>query len=121
MMQHSEERSESPELARALRRQALGRGADETRVAAGELDGVLKRNRGRWVRNKLVRVGMRRAPYLGWPNTYTFTKSLGESLLARRGKDLSIAVVRPSIVESSRHSPFAGWNEGINRSEERRV
>jgi Male sterility protein/haloacid dehalogenase-like hydrolase len=116
MIRHIEERSESPELARALRRQALGRGADETRVAAGELDGVLKRNRGRWIRNKLVRVGMRRAQYLGWPNTYTFTKSLGESILARRGKDLPIAVVRPSIVESSRHSPFSGWNEGINTS-----
>jgi alcohol-forming fatty acyl-CoA reductase len=116
MIRHIEERSESPELSRALRRQALGRGADESRVAAGELDGVLKRNRGRWVRNKLVRVGMRRAQHLGWPNTYTFTKSLGESLLARRGKDLPIAVVRPSIVESSRHSPFSGWNEGINTS-----
>jgi fatty acyl-CoA reductase len=116
MMQHIEERSESPELERALRRQALGRGADESRVAAGELDGVLKRNRGRWVRNKLTRVGMRRAQYLGWPNTYTFTKSLGESLLARRGKDLPIAIVRPSIVESSQYSPFSGWNEGINTS-----
>ena len=115
-MQHIEERSESPELARALRRQALGRGADESRVAAGELDGVLKRNRSRWVRNKLTRVGMRRAQYLGWPNTYTFTKSLGESLLARRGKDLPIAIVRPSIVESSQYSPFSGWNEGINTS-----
>jgi thioester reductase-like protein len=111
-----EERSESPELARALRRQALGRGTDETRVAAGELDGVLKRNRSRWVRNKLVRVGMRRAQYLGWPNTYTFTKSLGESILARGGRDLPIAVVRPSIVESSTSSPFSGWNEGINTS-----
>jgi fatty acyl-CoA reductase len=111
-----EERSASQELARALRRQALGRGVDETRVAAGELDGVLKRNRSRWVRNKLVRVGMRRAQYLGWPNTYTFTKSLGESILARHGKDLPIAVVRPSIVESSTTSPFSGWNEGINTS-----
>jgi long-chain acyl-CoA synthetase len=111
-----EERSESPELARALRRQALGRGADESRVAAGELDGVLKRNRSRWVRNKLARVGMKRAEYLGWPNTYTFTKSLGESILARRGKDLPIAIVRPSIVESSTATPFSGWNEGINTS-----
>src|SRR5258707_6522918 len=115
-MQHIEERSESPELARALRRQALGRGADETRVAARELDGVLKRNRSRWVRNKLVRVGMRRAQHLGWPNTYTFTKSLGESILARHGKDLPIAIVRPSIVESSQYTPFSGWNEGINTS-----
>jgi len=111
-----EERSESPELARALRRQALGRGADESRVAAGELDGVLKRNRSRWVKNKLVRVGMRRAQYLGWPNTYTFTKSLGESILAQRGRDLPIAIVRPSIVESSQYTPFSGWNEGINTS-----
>jgi hypothetical protein len=115
-MQHIEDRSESPELARALRRQALGRGADETRVASGELDGVLKRNRSRWVRNKLVRVGMRRAQHLGWPNTYTFTKSLGESILARYGQDLPIAIVRPSIVESSQYTPFSGWNEGINTS-----
>ena len=116
MIRRIEERSESPELERALRRQALGRGADEIRVAAGELDGVVKRNRVRWARNKLVRVGMRRAQYLGWPNTYTFTKSLGESILARRGRDLPIAVVRPSIVESSTRSPFSGWNEGVNTS-----
>src|SRR5205807_2309809 len=49
-------------------------------------------------------------------NTYTFTKSLGESILARRGRDLPIAIVRPSIVESSERSPFTGWNEGINTS-----
>ena len=116
MVQRIEERAESPELGRALRRVALGRGADESKVAPKELDGVVKRNRVRWVRNKLVRVGMRRAQYLGWPNTYTFTKSLGESILARRGKDLPIAIVRPSIVESSTRSPFAGWNEGVNTS-----
>jgi long-chain acyl-CoA synthetase len=59
---------------------------------------------------------MKRAQYLGWPNTYTFTKSLGESVLARRGKDLPISIVRPSIVESSTRSPFSGWNEGVNTS-----
>jgi len=116
MIQRIEERAEGPELTRALRRQALGRGADESKVAAGELDGVVKRNRVRWSRNKLVRVGMKRAQYLGWPNTYTFTKSLGESVLARRGKDLPISIVRPSIVESSTRSPFSGWNEGVNTS-----
>ena len=111
-----EERAESPELDKALRRQALGRGGNEGSAPAGELDGVLKRNRARWARNRLVRVGLRRAQHLGWPNTYTFTKSLGESILARRGRDLPIAIVRPSIVESSERSPFAGWNEGINTS-----
>jgi alcohol-forming fatty acyl-CoA reductase len=109
-------RAESPELTGALCRQALGRGGDASKVAADELVGVLKRNRLRWARNRLVRVGMRRAQHLGWPNTYTFTKSLGESILALRGRDLPIAIVRPSIVESSERSPFSGWNEGINTS-----
>jgi long-chain acyl-CoA synthetase len=115
-IRHVQERSESPELDKALRRQALGRSGNEAAAPAGELDGVLKRNRARWARNRLVRVGLRRAQHLGWPNTYTFTKSLGESILARRGRDLPIAIVRPSIVESSERSPFTGWNEGINTS-----
>jgi thioester reductase-like protein len=116
LIRRVQERSESPELTKALRRQALGRGGDDSSVPAAELDGVLRRNRVRWSRNRLVRAGMRRAQHLGWPNTYTFTKSLGESILSRRGRDLAVAVVRPSIVESSTRSPFAGWNEGINTS-----
>ena len=115
-IRHVEERAEGPELDKALRRQALGRGGNEASAPAGELDGVLKRNRARWARNRLARVGLRRAQHLGWPNTYTFTKSLGESILARRGRGLPIAIVRPSIVESSERSPFTGWNEGINTS-----
>src|SRR6202790_2362074 len=116
MIGRIEARSESPELDRAMRRQALGRAGDASSVPAAELEGVLKRNRVRWARNKLLRVGLRRAQHLGWPNTYTFTKSLGESILARHGSDLPIAIVRPSIVESSERSPFTGWNEGINTS-----
>jgi long-chain acyl-CoA synthetase len=115
-IQRIETRSESPELSKALRRQALGRGVDAAAAPAEELQGVLKRNRARWARNRLVRVGLRRAQHLGWPNIYTFTKSLGESILARQGRDLPIAIVRPSIVESSERSPFTGWNEGINTS-----
>src|SRR5947199_400810 len=111
-----EARAESPELSKALRRHVLGRGGDETAAPAAELEGVLRRNRARCVRNRLTHVGLRRAQHLGWPNTYTFTKSLGESILARQGKDLPIAIVRPSIVESSERSPFTGWNEGINTS-----
>lgn len=116
MVKRIEERAQSPELGKALQRQALGRGGDPAKVATDELDGVLRRNRARWVRNRLVRVGMKRAARLGWPNTYTFTKSLGESVLAERGRDLPVAIVRPSIVESSTRTPFIGWNEGINTS-----
>src|SRR5215831_15403777 len=60
--------------------------------------------------------GKRRAKELGWPNTYTLSKSLAESLLAKYGAGLPIAIVRPAIVESSTAQPFRGWNEGINTS-----
>ncbi len=116
MVKRIEERSESPEIAKALRRQALGRSGDSSSVASEELQAVMVRNRARWVRNRLVRAGMKRAQHLGWPNTYTFTKSLGESILAQQDRDLAIAIVRPSIVESSERTPFTGWNEGINTS-----
>src|SRR4029077_12592375 len=71
-----EERAESPELTKALRRQALGRGGDPSAVPATELDGVVKRNRLRWARNRLVRIGLRRAPPFGWADTDTFSERL---------------------------------------------
>jgi long-chain acyl-CoA synthetase len=111
-----EARSESQEMTAALRRQALGRRSDPAKFSADEVDNVLRRNRQRWVRNRLTRVGVKRAERLGWPNTYTLTKSLAESLMASRGADLPVAIVRPSIVETSTDLPFSGWNEGINTS-----
>jgi long-chain acyl-CoA synthetase len=111
-----EARSENSETTAALRRQALGRRTDPSKFPADEVDNVLRRNRQRWVRNRLTRVGMKRAQRLGWPNTYTMTKSMAESLLVSRGKGLPIAIVRPSIVETSTDFPFVGWNEGINTS-----
>lgn len=69
-----------------------------------------------WLRKVLTEVGMHRALELGWPNAYAFTKSLGESQIERLAADLPVAVVRPSIVETSLERPFEGWNEGINTS-----
>jgi thioester reductase-like protein len=112
----TEARAQSPEIEAALRRRALGRKGAREIPPGQELDNFMRKNRQRWLRNRLTHAGMRRARRLGWPNTYTFTKSLGESLLATRGAGLPIAVVRPSIVETSRQEPFCGWNEGINTS-----
>jgi len=116
MIRKVEARSESAELTAALRRQALGKRAGAKNLPGNELDTLIRRNRARWMRNRLAKVGTRRARRLGWPNTYTFTKSLAESLIAVRGADLPVAVVRPSIVETSIQQPFRGWNEGINTS-----
>ena len=57
--------------------------------------------RSRWVKNELIEAGMKRASQLGWPNTYTFTKSLAESIIDARAGSLPIAIVRPSIVDIS--------------------
>jgi alcohol-forming fatty acyl-CoA reductase len=112
----AEVRAESPEITAALRRQALGRHRGEEEPSGPELDNLIRKNRLRWLRNRLTRAGTRRAKRLGWPNTYTLTKSLAESLIVRYGAGLPIAIVRPSIVETSTDQPFRGWNEGINTS-----
>ncbi len=113
---HAEARAESPEITAALRRQALGKHRSGEEPAGPELDNLIRKNRLRWLRNRLTRAGTRRARHLGWPNTYTLSKSLAESLLVKHGAGLPIAIVRPSIVETSTDQPFRGWNEGINTS-----
>ena len=42
----------------------------------------------------------------GRPNTYTFTKALGESLLQNEAKDLPVAIFRPSIVGAAYKEPL---------------
>jgi len=68
------------------------------------------------LKQALIDEGMQRARRLGWPNTYTYTKSLAESLLQRRGNRVRLSVLRPSIVESAIEYPFPGWNESFNGS-----
>ena len=68
------------------------------------------------LKQALVDEGMERARRLGWPNTYTYTKSLAESLLLRRAGRLRFSILRPSIVESAFEFPFPGWNESFNGS-----
>ncbi|HEY1532591.1 MAG TPA: AMP-binding protein, partial [Polyangiaceae bacterium] len=55
-----------------------------------------------------------RAQFWGFPNTYTYTKAIGEQIAASSG--LPFTIVRPAVVESTSHFPFPGWNEGINTS-----
>ncbi len=109
-------RAQSPEVEAVLRRQALGSRRNGEQLTPSELENQIRKNRLRWMRHHLTQAGTRRAKHLGWPNTYTFTKSLGESLLVTQGAGLPIAIARPSIVETSVHQPFRGWNEGINTS-----
>jgi nucleoside-diphosphate-sugar epimerase len=50
-----------------------------------------------------------------WPNTYTFTKSMGErTLRKRRNPNLPTLIVRPSIIVGSMKLPVPGWTDTIS-------
>ena len=88
---------------------------EQSRPTTGEpLTQAVEREKRRWIDDELGEKGMERAKHWGWPNTYTYTKSIGEQILAGSGQPYTI--VRPAIVESSYEFPFKGWNEGINTS-----
>ncbi len=93
-------------------KRALAEQGEPTRGAA--LDAEVAAVRRRFVEGQLSAFGLERAQYWGWPNTYTYTKSIGEQLVA--GAGLPFCIVRPAIVESCVAFPHCGWNEGINTS-----
>ncbi|XXG64994.1 hypothetical protein AAC387_Pa05g2804 [Persea americana] len=57
-------------------------------------------------------LGMIRSKLFGWPNTYVFTKALGEMLLLHSREDLPVVIIRPTIITSTYREPFPGWIEG---------
>jgi long-chain acyl-CoA synthetase len=73
---------------------------------------AVARERKVWIRTRLTDLGVERAAWWGWPNIYTYTKALGEQLVAAE-TGMVRSIVRPSIVESALSYPFPGWNEGF--------
>jgi nucleoside-diphosphate-sugar epimerase len=78
------------------------------------LETLTRKHQREALKDALADEGMARARRLGWPNTYTYTKSMAESLLEKRSDGLRFSILRPSIVESSLEFPFPGWNESFN-------
>ncbi len=78
------------------------------------LDAEVDKVKRRFIEAQLAEMGMERAHFWGFPNTYTYTKGIGEQIIASSG--LRFTIVRPAIVESTSFYPFPGWNEGINTS-----
>jgi long-chain acyl-CoA synthetase len=100
-----------------LRREARERLRLEKRDPDDEatLKLAVARARKEWIRSEMTRQGMERAAKWGWPNIYTYTKSMGDQLVARE-TGIVRAIVRPAIVESAVEYPFRGWNEGFTTS-----
>ncbi|HEV8247693.1 MAG TPA: AMP-binding protein, partial [Polyangiaceae bacterium] len=77
-------------------------------------DAEVSKVKRKFVEAQLSEMGMERANFWGFPNTYTYTKAIGEQIAARSG--LPYTIVRPAIVETTIEYPHPGWNEGINTS-----
>jgi long-chain acyl-CoA synthetase len=116
LIREADTRAESEEVTSGLRMQAQSKEHAAKNLQGAALENQIRKGRVRWLKTFLTEAGTRRAKELGWPNTYTLSKSLAESLIIKRGSGLPVAVVRPAIVETSIGKPFVGWNEGINTS-----
>jgi nucleoside-diphosphate-sugar epimerase len=95
-------------LAQNLDRQNRGK-----RVTEYRREHQLEALRLRWIKKKQVEEGMRRARQLGWNDSYTLTKAMGEQVIAKRRGDLPTVVIRPSIIESSLEDPEPGWIQDL--------
>jgi HAD superfamily hydrolase (TIGR01490 family) len=106
--------SRTPERAREFlkrARSAIGPAGSPAVAAKAEL---LRRD---WVSERLVDMGRGRAQSLGWPDSYTFTKSLAELAVLERNEPYPITIVRPSIIESALREPAPGWVRGFRMAD----
>ncbi|XP_055819242.1 probable fatty acyl-CoA reductase 4 [Solanum dulcamara] len=82
------------------------------------VEAALKDLQDRNAREKEVTLAMRalgieRARLHRWPNTYSFTKSMGEMLLVHLKEDLQLIILQPTIISSTYKEPFPGWIKGM--------
>ncbi len=84
-VKQAEQLAESTEVTEELRQQALSKEHAAKDLGGAALENQIRKNRFRWLREYLTESGMKRAAELGWPNTYTLTKSLAESLISKYG------------------------------------
>ncbi len=104
------EQSKHPSTIRRIRRRF---GQSNGNGDAGYLTERTEAGRLKWLNAKLAEEGMNRARQLGWTDSYTLTKAIGEQLLARERGGLPVVIIRPSIIESSLQEPEPGWVDGL--------
>ncbi|KAL1215828.1 Fatty acyl-CoA reductase 3 [Cardamine amara subsp. amara] len=65
------------------------------------------------IKQAMKDLGLTRAKMYGWPNTYVFTKAMGEMIIGTERESMPLVLIRPSIITSTFKEPFPGWTEGI--------
>jgi long-chain acyl-CoA synthetase len=115
LVRQAEHRSED-----AFRQSEFAETARKAVVARGEpLSGdayrrEVARTKRKFVSQRLVEAGLDRATHWGWPNIYTYTKSIGEQVIAASG--LPFTITRPACCESCVEFPVRSFNEGVTTS-----
>ncbi|HEY6463362.1 MAG TPA: SDR family oxidoreductase, partial [Polyangiaceae bacterium] len=99
------------EFAEVTRKNLLARGEP---AHGAPYEAELAKVKRRFMSERLVEAGLDRATHWGWPNIYTYTKAIGEQVIARSGLEFTIA--RPACCESTVAFPVPSYNEGINTS-----
>ena len=101
-----------PERLDQFRREAL---RNSGAVTGDKLNRQIDIAREKWVEQRLIDEGLKRAHARGWNDTYTYMKTLGEQMIAKMRGDLPTAIIRQSIMESSLEDPEPGWLGGTLR------
>ena len=109
----AEDKSRVDAFQEAARKRFADEGRDPDDARALSL--AIARERKEWIRGRLRDLGIEKAQGWGWPNIYTYTKSLGDQLVAE-AEGVARAIVRPAVVESAISFPHTGWNEGFTTS-----
>jgi long-chain acyl-CoA synthetase len=108
--------AESHDHARQAEFSAAADGDDGGESGGDHRDRAIESRRKQWLEDRLKQIGRERALSWGWPNTYSYTKSLGEQLVLGARDAINATVVRPSVIESALCDPLPGWNQGVNTS-----
>ncbi|KAJ9128459.1 hypothetical protein P3X46_034992 [Hevea brasiliensis] len=66
------------------------------------------------VKRAMKDMGNKRAKTFGWPNTYVFTKAMGEMLVGHLKENVPAAIIRPTMITATCKEPFPGWIEGAS-------
>jgi long-chain acyl-CoA synthetase len=80
----------------------------------GAFEEELARVKRRFVVDRLVSAGLDRATHWGWPNIYTYTKAIGEQIIASAG--VPFTITRPACCEACLEYPERSYSEGVNTS-----
>ena len=109
-----------------IAKQLKAEGENAPATIGEELDQMLSagaeiRSRTEWsspeLKSELVESGLNHAKSRGWNDIYTYTKYLGEQIVTQTCDGLSVAIVRPSIIESSLKEPEPGWLDGLRMAD----